>query len=253
MSQWNAHLYDTALKFVSDYGKDVVELLKPTKGETILDLGCGTGDLTAEIAASGAKTIGLDNSKTMLERASKKHPEIAFIYGEATDFTLEEPVNAVFSNATLHWVIDQEKALANVYKTLKPNGRLVVELGGKGNVHCIIDSIQKAISQAGYPTVELSDIFYFPSVGEYASLLEKVGFRVECCFLFERPTLIMNGAQGFKDWIDVLGIRLFQNVPINRRPEVIDQAVALMMIWLEKDERYFADYVRLRVAARKIV
>lgn len=252
MSHWDAHVYDTSLKFVSDYGKEVVALLNAKPGETILDIGCGTGDLSAEIAAVGTKVIGLDNAEEMLQRAAKKYPQITFLKADAQDFKLDEPVDAVFSNAALHWIPNQESVLENIYRSLKTPGRLVVELGGKGNVQKIIDSIQASIIEAGYQTVQLGDIFYFPSIGEYASLLEKVGFEVETCHLFERPTLIMDGAEGFQNWINVLGIRLFQNVPLLKRQEVIDRAIALMMNKLEKDERYFADYVRLRVSAKKI-
>jgi trans-aconitate methyltransferase len=252
MSHWNAHLYDTSLKYVADYGKELVALLNPKKDERILDLGCGTGDLTIEIAQKGAHVIGLDNSETMLRRAREKYPKIEFMQGDAIDFKLEEPVDAVFSNAVLHWVTQQEMAVKNIYASLKKGGRFVAELGGKGNVHKIIESIQNVIAQAGYKTVDFNHVFYFPSIGDYATLLEKTGFQVEASYLFERPTLILNGEAGFRDWVNVFGILFFQNVPSNKKDELIAKAVEGMMKSLEKDDRYFADYVRLRVLASKV-
>lgn len=252
MSQWDAHIYDTSLKFVADYGKEVVELLNPQKGETILDLGCGTGDLTAEIADKGAHVIGLDRSDMMLERARAKHSNIQFVKGDILTLSHSELVDAVFANASLHWVTKPEQAVNNIFKALKPGGRLVAELGGKGNVAKIIDSIQSTILSAGFQTTEMSEVFYFPSIGEYATLLEKSGFRVEFCQLFERPTLILKGSEGFQDWIRVFGILLFKNVPFSKQNELLQKAAELMAERLERDERYFADYVRLRVVARKL-
>lgn len=252
MAAWDAHIYDTSLKFVADFGRELIDLLKPEKGETILDLGCGTGDLTNEIASKGAKVIGLDQSESMLEKARTKFGEIEFVNADAASFQLPEKVDAVFSNAALHWITKQDQVLNSIYNNLKPNGRLVAELGAKGNVEKIVNSIQTVIKNEDYKPVEMSDIFYFPSPGEYATLLEKNGFRVEFMQLFERPTMIMNVPQGFIDWIKVFGILLFQNVPLNQRPPLITKAAELMAQKLEKDERYFADYIRLRVVARKL-
>jgi len=251
MSQWDAHLYDTSLKYVADFGCELVELLNPQKGENVLDLGCGTGDLTSEIASKGAKVIGLDLSEKMLERARQKFPQLNFVQGDILALSYPEPVDAVFANASLHWVTKPDLAAANIYKALKPGGRLVAELGGKGNVATIIDSIQTTVSEAGFQTANLNDIVYFPSIGEYASLLERNGFRVEFCQLFDRPTLIMKGAKGFEDWIKVFGILLFKNVPLSKQAELVSKAAELMASRLERDERYFADYVRLRIVARK--
>lgn len=78
---WQPDLYDSKLSFVSEYGKDVIELLRPLQGERILDLGCGTGDLTKEISKSGAYVTGMDLSSEMVAQASRKYPEIDFVVG----------------------------------------------------------------------------------------------------------------------------------------------------------------------------
>ncbi|MEO8721690.1 MAG: methyltransferase domain-containing protein, partial [Ginsengibacter sp.] len=74
--KWDSTLYDTQHSFVSKYGEDVVQLLNPQPGETILDAGCGTGDLTAMIASSGAIVEGIDLSKEMIHQAKEKFPEL---------------------------------------------------------------------------------------------------------------------------------------------------------------------------------
>ncbi|MDJ0625758.1 MAG: methyltransferase domain-containing protein [Candidatus Caenarcaniphilales bacterium] len=251
MTRWDAHVYDTSLKYVADYGKELVDLLNPQKGESILDLGCGTGELSREIAKSGAIITGLDNSESMLEKAKSKNGNIKYLNQDITSFQASEEYDAIFSNAVLHWITNQDKVLENLCKALKPNGRLVVELGAKDNVATIIGSIQELIKEEGYPIKEVSDIVFFPSIAEYATLLESKGFWIESISQFKRPTLILDGVQGFINWINVFGIILFENVPKDIKPKLIEKAANSMARKLEKDERYFADYVRLRVVARK--
>ena len=251
MSEWNANIYDHSFRFVSEYGRELIDLLNPQKGELILDLGCGTGDLTNQIAQRGAVVIGLDQSETMLERARSKYSQLEFQQADATDFCFEKPVDAIFSNAVLHWIPEQEKVIANIYKSLKKGGRFIAELGAKGNVNQIIQAIQNAICKADYKNVPLEEVFYFPSLGEYTSLLEKNGLMVSAAFSFERPTLFENGQADFRDWVNIFGILFFQNVPVSKRAKIIDSAVAEMLDNLAEDERHYADYVRLRIVARK--
>ncbi|MDX1918473.1 MAG: methyltransferase domain-containing protein [Candidatus Caenarcaniphilales bacterium] len=251
MSRWDAHVYDTSFRFVSEHGKELITLLKPQKGELILDIGCGTGEICHEIAQSGARVIGIDNSETMLERARQKWSDIEYLHADVSSFSLAEKADAIFSNAALHWVVDQRSALTNIYYALKPGGRMVAELGGKGNVKAVLESIQTTIERAGYQLAPLEEVFYFPSIAEYACLLEEIGFEVELCHLFPRFTPLNNPNEDYRNWINVFGILLFKNVPLTKRTELIAQAADLITDKLIQNDRYFVDYVRLRVVAHK--
>src|SRR5690348_5459317 len=99
---WNSSLYDGKHDFVSKYGEDLIELLSPKEGEKILDLGCGTGDLTSIISGERAGVIGLDSSAEMIAAAKRKYPTIQFDVASADDFAYAEKFDAVFSNAPLH-------------------------------------------------------------------------------------------------------------------------------------------------------
>src|SRR2546423_478698 len=101
--RWDADLYDDKHAFVWRHGASLVDLLDPKPGERILDLGCGTGHLTAKIAESGATVVGLDHSAEMLNQARAAYPGLEFVRGDARDFAFSEPFDAVFSNAVLHW------------------------------------------------------------------------------------------------------------------------------------------------------
>src|SRR6202051_5360576 len=93
---WNAKQYQQRHSYVFQYGQAVLDLLAPQKGERILDLGCGSGQLTAAIADAGAAVIGLDSSPEMLAEARAHYPAIEFRPGDAADFAMESPVDAVF-------------------------------------------------------------------------------------------------------------------------------------------------------------
>src|SRR5262245_40311511 len=101
---WNPALYDGKHSFVWQFGADLLAALAPQPGERILDLGCGTGHLTAQVAAAGAAVVGLDRSEPMIVQARRSYPGLRFELGDARDFTAAEPLDAVFSNAALHWI-----------------------------------------------------------------------------------------------------------------------------------------------------
>ncbi|HXD77260.1 MAG TPA: methyltransferase domain-containing protein, partial [Puia sp.] len=126
---WNASLYDDKHNFVFKFGEDVVRLLNPRQGERILDLGCGTGYLTHVIAQAGARVTGIDSSAAMIDRARAAYPDLDFRVMPATAIRFDNPFDAVFSNAVLHWVLDKEAAIDNIYNALRTGGRLILEMG----------------------------------------------------------------------------------------------------------------------------
>src|ERR1700761_6813793 len=187
-TSWNARLYDDKHNFVFKFGEDVVQLLNPRQGERILDLGCGTGYLTHLIAQAGARVIGIDKSLSMIERAQAAYPDLDFREMPATDFHFDTPFDAVFSNAVLHWVLEKEAAIDQIYHCLRPGGRLVLEMGGKGNNEGILVTTRKVLTRHNYYHNAATQPWYFPSLAEYTTLLEKRGFRIHFATHFDRPT-----------------------------------------------------------------
>jgi len=227
---WNATRYDEFCSFVTNYGAALLTLLDPKPGERILDLGCGTGHLTNDIAKSGATVVGIDSSPDMIAKASAAYPEIPFVVENGTSFRTDEPFDAVFSNAALHWMKPPEAVVQTIASALKPGGRFVAEFGGKGNVRSVTDVL------GSHP-------WYYPSVGEYATLLERHGIDVETAALFPRPTPI-EGESALHDWF-----KMFYAAPlIDGRFEQIEHALRPK---LYRDGTWYMDYVRLRITARK--
>ncbi|RZK89321.1 MAG: class I SAM-dependent methyltransferase, partial [Pedobacter sp.] len=176
---WDSKLYDKQHHFVSDYGADVLQWLAPRPGEDILDVGCGTGQLAAQMSEIGAEVFGIDASVEMIATAKTNYPNIGFEVVDATKLPFKNLFDAIFSNATFHWIEDQPALIEGLYNSLKPKGRLVAEFGGKGNVKSITDAISVAAKNLGLADKVIGDFWYFPSISTYTALLEKQGFEVE--------------------------------------------------------------------------
>jgi trans-aconitate methyltransferase len=248
MSEWNPALYDQKHAFVFEYGQELLALLQPQANELILDLGCGTGHLTKEIAQSGARVMGLDNSPSMLATARHNYPQLEFRLADAAEFSLPEQFDAVFSNAVLHWVTRAEAAVGCIARALKPQGRFVAEFGGKGNVRHIVAAAQSVLYELTGQTISHS--WYYPSISEYGSLLEKHGMEMRQAFLFDRPTAL-EGADGMRNWLAMFADGIFRGVSEEVKNSALPQIEERLRATNYRDGSWFADYRRLRIVAIK--
>jgi trans-aconitate methyltransferase len=241
---WNPTTYETIGSFVPTLGAGVLEWLAPQPGERILDLGCGDGQLTAKIAASGANVIGVDASSAMIEGAKSRGIEASVCNAEALPFDRE--FDAVFSNAALHWVRNQDAMLAGVKRALKPGGRFVAEMGGHGNVAAILVALMAVLERHGGGLED--GVNYYPAPDIYADRLGSHGFVVEKIQLIPRPTPL---PAGMSAWLTTFRRGVLEAVPESLRATVVEETVALLEPAL-CDERgnWTGDYVRLRFIAR---
>ena len=244
MNQWNVELYQDKHSYVWQYGSKMLEILNPQPGEHILDLGCGTGQLTAEIAATGAKVIGLDAASSAIAQCRQNYPQIEFVVTNGADFTLEPSFDAVFSNAALHWIHPPAAAVKCIYNALKPGGRLVAEFGGKGNIEQIIKAIENTL------TGSTENKWYFPSIGEYSTLLEQQGFTVNFAALFSRPTKL-EGQNGLANWLDMFAYDDFKELSSTDRIAIVNQIESELRPSLYHNGHWWADYYRIRIVATK--
>jgi trans-aconitate methyltransferase len=249
-NEWNTELYDGKHSYVFKFGEDVLILLNAKPGEVILDLGCGTGYLTNLIAGSGAHVYGIDNSAKMIEQARLKYHDIKFQVMDAVNFTFENKFDAVFSNAVLHWIPEKVKVIECVFNCLKKGGRFVAEFGGKDNVKCIVASIRKILKENGYSQNIGYVDWYFPSIGEYSSILEKQGFRVTSAFHFDRDTFMDEGVD-IINWIEMFANRIFEGISAVDKSKLTGLIKEDLISTNIKDGKWFVDYKRLRIAAVK--
>jgi trans-aconitate methyltransferase len=253
LQDWNPSLYDRQHAFVFEHGKSLLELLDPQPGERILDIGCGTGHLTKAIAEAGAQVVGMDNAPAMIAGARAAYPELTWQLADVRAFSVAEPFDAIFSNAALHWVPAAETgaALDCIAQALKPGGRLVLEMGGRGNVATLLQAVSAALWELLQERPP--QLWFFPSIGEYAALLEDRGLEVRAAWLFERPTPLENGEHGLRVWLAMFGSGLLASVPAAQREEVMAriEALARPRLFDVTRGRWILDYRRLRLLARK--
>ncbi|WP_449537721.1 class I SAM-dependent methyltransferase [Ferdinandcohnia sp. Marseille-Q9671] len=247
---WNASLYDTKHSFVSAYGNSLIELVNPTNGERILDLGCGTGDLANKLHEMGVKVLGVDKSENMIKQASQKYPHLSFQVHDATNLDFECEFDAVFSNATLHWVKPALNVLHTVHKSLKQGGRFVAEFGGKGNVQSITNELIQQIRNAGFEYQEQQFPWFYPSIAEYSTLMEEAGFRVTLAQHYDRPTPL-EGENGLRNWITMFADQMFQGVSEDAKNDIITNVEINLKESLFNGESWIADYKRIRVIGSK--
>lgn len=248
---WDAGRYRQSFGFIHRLGANLIEQLDPKPGETILDLGCGTGKMAAEIAARGATVIGLDSDPAMIEHAKADHPGVAFICASGEGFRLDRPVDGILSNAALHWMTRPQRVVNAMARALKPGGRLALEMGGHGNVATVVDAIYAALADAGVPAAEWPRPWYFPRVGEYCSRLERGGFEVAEAQLFDRPTPLDDLPDGMADWLRMFMRPFLAPLPPERHAAAIAAVVERTRPKLCVNGRWVADYRRLRVLARR--
>jgi trans-aconitate methyltransferase len=248
--KWNTELYDNAHNFVSKFGEGILSYLQPKQGETILDLGCGTGDLTEEIFQKGASVIGVDNSAEMIRTAKTKFPAIDFRQEDARMMNFDMRFDAIFSNAVLHWIKEKELVIRQMHLLLKENGRIVLEFGGKGNILQMENAIRAVLKKRGYYDNANLDFWYFPSIGEYATELEKQGFRVVHAEHFDRNTPL-KGERGMKDWFMMFGINFLTGIPESEIEDILEDTDKILRPTHFRDGIWNADYRRIRIVAVK--
>jgi trans-aconitate methyltransferase len=185
----------------------------------------------------------------MIEQARRAYPHLSFETADARSFAVVGPFDAVFSNAVLHWVREPEKVIACVRRALRPGGRFVAEFGGKGNVRTIAAALEVATqSVLGVPAISP---WYYPGVWEYATLLERGGMEATFAMLFDRPTPL-EGEAGMHHWVEMFGNSFLERIPPARREEFVRRVEEAVRPELYRDGKWFADYRRLRVVARRI-
>ncbi|QIW95273.1 hypothetical protein AMS68_000791 [Peltaster fructicola] len=271
---WSAESYRNAASFVPQLTNTVIRYLDAQPTDHILDIGCGDGILTAQIAKSLSGTgrvFGLDASPSFITTAKAQNQlsNCGYALQDCTKLADSSYVNEqwdkVFSNAALHWILRQESTrqdvFRNVYGALKPGGRFVFEMGGKGNVGEMHAAFNAALLEQGLPLMRVQQVnpWFFPTTQWMSAALKDAGFDVEICELEYRPTKTTTAAEhdgkgsGLTGWLRLMGAQFLEAVEDDKREDVIKRVEEIVenVVTRDEDGSRWIGNVRLRAVAVK--
>lgn len=256
MTEWDAERYHRLSDPQVAWGQRVLDRLAPGAGETILDVGCGTGRLTAQLAAAAGTglVVGLDRSAAMLHQArawlARQAPQVRLVRGDAAALPFAETFGAIFSAATLHWVPDHAAAFRSIFRALRPGGRLVAQCGGGPNLARLLARTHNLMGSARFARHfgAWHDPWYFADEPSTIRELQQAGFD-DIDVSLESAPVTLRDAAAYSDFIACVCVRHhIDRLPSGRRVEFIG---ALADAAAADDPPYTLDYWRLNISARK--
>ncbi len=238
---------NTYSDFVAKFQDDLIELLKPVKGEKILDLGCGTGNLSRELLSRGVYVTSVDSTPSMVKAAMASGVD-AILADEAT-FESDKKFDAIVSNFALHWIDDQFSFFKSANKLLRIGGRLAVECGGSGCVRIIREGLKLALQSRGLD-YKSRNPWKFPGLDETVAVLESHGFRVQSIGRYNCP---IDLSHGIRLWLEVFAESHVEGMSAEEKNSFYEdvEEYCLPMLYDKKTQAWTADYVRLRFLATK--
>jgi len=232
--QWNAQDYAQSSSNQQQWARELIAKLLLNGDENLLDIGCGDGKVSAELAAQlpRGSVLGIDNSKDMITLAQQRFPpdsysNLRFRLEDASRLPFDEQFERVFSNATLHWVVDHRPVLHGIFRALKPGGTMLLQMGGRGNASetiQAIDEVRRRRKWRGYfGGFDFPFGFYGP--GEYRTWMIEAGLKPLRVELVPKDMLHQDTA-AFEAWIRTTWLPYTQRVPEARRQAFISESVA---------------------------
>jgi trans-aconitate 2-methyltransferase len=260
--QWNPEDYAQNSDAQLRWAQELRQRLQLQGHESVLDVGCGDGKITADFACCHptSKIVGIDSSAEMIAYAKRTYPasqylNLEFACGDARNFQCFPEFDLVFSNATLHWVDDHLAFLKAARQALKPDGILMVSCGGRGNAEDILTVFAELIATQPWCSYfqGFTNPYYFFGTEDYAPWLETVGLavkRLECV----PKDMIHLGSAGLAGWIRTTWMPFWQQVPERLQTEFIDEFVKryLQQHPLDPQGNAHVQMVRLEVEARLV-
>jgi trans-aconitate 2-methyltransferase len=245
--EWDAETYDAVSDPQFEWGTEVLERLHLKGDETVLDAGCGSGRVSAELLKRmpRGRLVAVDGSAAMIDKAKERLGEDAtYVVADLSELHVEEPVDLIFSTATFHWIVDHDRLFRRLHATLKPGGRLVAQCGGQGNVAEYAKAIARAIGRPRFARhfEGLPAMWNFAAPDETEQRLRNAGFEEVRCWLQPKP---VTPAQPLEFITTVtLGPHLAQ------LPEDLRHPFAEAVLE-EAGEPLTLDYVRLNIEAQR--
>jgi trans-aconitate 2-methyltransferase len=233
MHKWDPDDYHKNSPEQHRWGLELLDKIALRGNERIIDLGCGDGKISAEIATRVplGSVLGIDKSEEMIRFArehfsQERFPNLNFMAKDIRDLDFDRGFDLAFSNAVLHWVPDHAHALKTIAQGLKRGGRIVAQMGGKGNAEGILHILDTITARKKWAPhfVGFTAPYTFYDRAEYEDLLQKSGLRVE---RLERipKAMVHLGAEGLTSWIRTTWLPYTRRVPEDLQFDFIDEIV----------------------------
>lgn len=259
--QWDGRDYERHSRTQQHWARELIGKLSLEGTEALLDIGCGDGKVTAEIASLlvEGKVVGIDSSESMIDLAAERYPatdhhNLSFMLMDAADLSFGPDYDVVFSNAALHWVKDHRPVVNSINGCLKPGGRLLLQMGGQGNARVVMSVLDTLLEQSLYrPHFEGFEFPYgFHGVDYYQDLLAEHGF-IDCRVELIDKDMAHDGIEGLKGWIRTTWLPYTERLDQSAREGFIDELAEnyLELVPLDGQGRAHVAMVRLEVEARK--
>ncbi len=230
---WDSDDYRKHSSAQFEWARELIKKLLLKGTESVLDIGCGDGKITASISSylKNGNIVGIDSSKDMITLAGKdfpsvEYPNLEFLLMDATKLNFTNQFDIAFSNAALHWVKDQLSVLKGVKKSLKKSGRILFQMGGKGNARDILDAVEEFKKDVKWRKYfnDFSFSYSFCSPEEYEELLNKAGLVPKRLELIPKD-MTQKGKEGLAGWIRTTWLPYTERIPGNLRDEFIDEII----------------------------
>ena len=258
---WDSSDYAQHSSAQSDWAQELISKLHLLGTESILDLGCGDGKMTlalAEMAPKG-KVVGIDSSENMIKLAQQRlidsiHQNLTFQQMDALALRFDDQFDVAFSNAALHWIKDHLAMLEGVKRSLKESGRILFQMGGKGNAQDVIDVVHMLMETEKWR--QYFDGFSFPygffGPQEYEQWLKQVGLVPRRLELIPKD-MTQEGAEGLTGWIRTTWLPYTQRVPEQLQETFVSEIVDSYLKAFPPDEegKVHVKMARLEVEATK--
>ncbi len=230
---WDAKDYAKNSQNQYQWAKELISKLKLKGKEALLDIGCGDGKITAELAKCipNGRVVGIDSSAQMIKLAqitfpSKNNPNLSYQVKDARRLLFQSEFDVIFSNAALHWIVNQKAVLQGVQRSLKKGGRLLFQMAGKGNAQAVLGIFDELLFEK--PWKEFFEGFAFSygffSAEEYVAFLIEAGLKPLCVELFSRD-MKHAGKEGLAGWIRTTWLPYTERLPIEKRDKFVKEIV----------------------------
>ena len=259
--RWDAVDYAKSSPAQKQWARELIQKINLSGRERVLDIGCGDGTVTAAIAEClpEGSVLGIDRSPDMIRFARKEfppdeYPNLSFAKGDAQTLGFSGEFDLVFSNAALHWVYDHGPVLAGIARALASGGRMIVQMGGKGNAAQIYGALDALIAEPGWGRYfrGFSFRYGFFSPEEYRPWLEAAGLLPVRVELIPKE-MVYPTRDGFCGWFRTTWLPYLERVPETRQSEFVE-ALADRFLALyppDPDGSVHVKMMRLEVEAQK--